>query len=56
MAASQEGWFCLQRKGCVMLKTCKVMDKCTILRAADNGTAIRHQVRANDMRPESRVF
>ena len=43
MAASQEGCFWLQRKGCVMLKKCKVMDKCTILRAADNGTAIRHQ-------------
>ena len=32
------------------------MDKCTNLRAADNGAATRHQVRANDMRPESRVF
>ena len=34
----------------------QVMDKCTNLRAADNGAATRPQVRANDMRPESRVF
>ena len=32
----------------------QVMDKCTNLRAADNGAATRHQVRANDMRPESK--
>ena len=32
------------------------MGKCTNLRAADNGTATRPQVRANDMRAESRVF
>ena len=34
----------------------QVMDKCTNLRAADNGAATRPQVRANDMRTESRVF
>ena len=32
------------------------MDKCTNLRAADNGAATRPKVRANDMRSESRVF
>ena len=34
----------------------QVMNKCTNLRAADNGAATRSQVRPNDMRPESRVF
>ena len=34
----------------------QVMDKCTNLRAADKGAATRPKVRANDMRPESRVF
>ena len=34
----------------------QVVDRCTNLRAVDNGAATRPQVRANDMRPESRVF